>query len=197
MFLDLFVGNTDRSHTTNVMFRHGRTKFVKARVGVARELSTAGSSWADWDRDGDPDLVVQQHYPEATVAYENVRNRYRPVRLRGITGKTWLAATWGDFNGDGWPDVAMVGNDNAAIFRNRRGRFDRLEETSSPFNIVPPSVLAVPHERTEPAKTFANAQGGGRLNATTGRVDWSVVAYRGFEPFEIYQVAAATALQPT
>jgi hypothetical protein len=68
----------------------------------------------------------------------------------------------------------------------RRGRFDRLEEESSPFNLVPPSVLTVPHERVEPARTFGNAQGGARINATTGRMDWSVSAYRGFEPFEIY-----------
>ena len=73
----------------------------------------------------------------------------------------------------------------------RRGRFDRLEEETSPFNIIPPSVLAVPLERNEPAATFENAQGGGRLNATTGRVDWSVGAYRGFEPFELYRLGAA------
>jgi len=124
--LDLFVGNTDRSGTTNVMFRHGRNGFAKARVGVGQELGTVGSSWADWDRDGDPDLLVEQHDPEATIAYENVKRRFRPVRLNGITGKTWLAGTWGDFNGDGWPDVAMVGKDSAAIFRNRRGRFHRV-----------------------------------------------------------------------
>lgn len=126
--LDLFVGNTERSGTTNVMFRHGRSGFVKARVGLGQELGTVGSSWSDWDRDGDPDLLVEQHDPEPTLAYENVRRRYRPVALRGITGKWWLAGTWGDFNGDGWPDVAMVGRDHAAIFRNDRGRFRRVRK---------------------------------------------------------------------
>ena len=37
--------------------------------------------------------------------------------------------------------------------------------------------------RREPPATFGNAQGGARFSATTGRVDWSVSAYRGFEPF--------------
>jgi hypothetical protein len=124
--LDLFVGNAERSITTNLMFRHTRTKYVRARVGLDQDLSTAGSSWADWDRDGDPDLTIQQHDPYPTLAYENVKKRFKPVRLAGITGKTWLAATWGDFNGDGWPDVAMVGNNSAAIFRNNRGRFRRV-----------------------------------------------------------------------
>jgi len=75
----------------------------------------------------------------------------------------------------------------------RRGRFDRLDEPSSPFNIEPGAVtcLAVgcprpEFVRHEPAATAANGQGGARLNVTSGRVDWSVSAYRGFRPFGIY-----------
>ena len=62
----------------------------------------------------------------------------------------------------------------------RRGRFDRLDEPTSPFNLQP---LFVPNE---PARTFANAQGGTRVNVTSGHVDWSVSVYRGFRPFGIY-----------
>jgi hypothetical protein len=79
----------------------------------------------------------------------------------------------------------------------RRGRFDQLDEPTSPFNIetsfVPdppaclaigcPGVLPVTIERREPPAAFRSAQGGARLTATTGRLDWSVAAYRGFEPF--------------
>jgi hypothetical protein len=75
----------------------------------------------------------------------------------------------------------------------RRGRFDRLAEGSSPFNVGPgaesclevgcPAPVFVPDE---PARTFGNAQGGTRVNVTSGRVDWSVSAYRGFRPFGIY-----------
>jgi hypothetical protein len=75
----------------------------------------------------------------------------------------------------------------------RRGRFDRLDERTSPFNLEPgvasclaigcPAPVFVPNE---PATTLANAQGGARVNVTSGRVDWSVSAYRGFRPFGIY-----------
>ena len=75
----------------------------------------------------------------------------------------------------------------------RRGRFDRLDEPSSPFNIEPGAVtcLAAGCPRpvfvpNEPAATAANAQGGARVNVTSGRVDWSVSAYKGFRPFGIY-----------
>jgi hypothetical protein len=65
----------------------------------------------------------------------------------------------------------------------RAGRFDQLDEPTSPFNPRPP----LPFRREEPARTFANAQGGVRATATTGRVDWSVSAYRGFETLPVYR----------
>ena len=84
----------------------------------------------------------------------------------------------------------------------RRGRFDKLDEPSSPFTprsgpadaiggvclaigcpTLPP--LIVDHE---PPVTLDNAQGGVRLNATTGRLDWSVSAFRGFEPFPVFEL---------
>jgi hypothetical protein len=79
----------------------------------------------------------------------------------------------------------------------RRGRFDQLDESTSPFNVeaafVPdtavclaigcPTLLPVAIDRREPPRTAANAQGGARFSTTTGRVDWSVAAFRGLEPF--------------
>jgi hypothetical protein len=83
----------------------------------------------------------------------------------------------------------------------RRGRFDRLDERTSPFNLEPgvasclalgcPSPVFVPNE---PAKTAANAQGGARVNVTSGRVDWSLSAYRGFRPFGIYTLSPLAGL---
>jgi hypothetical protein len=68
----------------------------------------------------------------------------------------------------------------------RRGRFDRLAERSSPFSLTPP----VPFTDLSPPRTAENGQGGARVNVTTGRVDWSVSAYRGFRPFGVYAAIA-------
>jgi hypothetical protein len=68
----------------------------------------------------------------------------------------------------------------------RRGRFDRLAEPSSPFTLAP----AAPFVDRSPARTAGHAQGGARASFTTGRVDWSVSAYRGFRPFGIYAAAS-------
>ena len=69
----------------------------------------------------------------------------------------------------------------------RRGRFDRLDEPTSPFNVAPP----IPFSDRTPPRTAANAQGGARVNLTSGRVDWSVSAYRGFRTFGIYTGAGS------
>ncbi len=59
----------------------------------------------------------------------------------------------------------------------RRGRFDQLDEPTSPFNLAPPASV-----RDEPGWS---PQGGLRLTSTTGRVDWSVSGYRGIRAFPI------------
>ena len=75
-----------------------------------------------------------------------------------------------------------------------RGRFDELDEHTSPFNIAPASTCALgsappcidlPLRSSRPAT--ASAQGGMRVNVTTGRIDWSVSAYRGFESLPVYE----------
>ena len=67
----------------------------------------------------------------------------------------------------------------------RRGRFDRLDEPTSPFEVSP----RIPFVDEAPARTAANGQGGARLNVTSGRVDWSVSGYRGFRPFGLYSAS--------
>jgi hypothetical protein len=89
----------------------------------------------------------------------------------------------------------------------RRGRFDQLAEPTSPFNLAAgvaddPAVclaigcpsLPLTIDDRQPALTWRNAQGGARLSATTGRVDWSVSAYRGFEPFGLYRLDGGPAV---
>jgi hypothetical protein len=78
----------------------------------------------------------------------------------------------------------------------RRGRFDQLDEPSSPFNLAAGQVVCLgigvcpplEVEVVEPSTSMKNLQGGGRLSATTRRVDWAVSAWRGFEPFGQYEV---------
>jgi Protein of unknown function (DUF1302) len=68
----------------------------------------------------------------------------------------------------------------------RRGRVDFLDEESSPFNVLAQTdVGAAGVNRREPARTLGNSQGGVRMTATSGRADWSIAAYRGFDSFGV------------
>jgi hypothetical protein len=59
-----------------------------------------------------------------------------------------------------------------------------MDEPTSPFNLVPqPAPLRAPRPR--------GAQGGARASITTGRVDWSLSTYRGFEPLPLYQLTGS------
>ncbi|HYN07151.1 MAG TPA: DUF1302 family protein [Vicinamibacterales bacterium] len=82
-----------------------------------------------------------------------------------------------------------------------RGRFDELEEPSSPFNLVrdvsipalPGSVAgasptALELRRIEPARTWSSMSGGARVSGTLGRLDISGSVYRGFESFGLITI---------
>ena len=79
-----------------------------------------------------------------------------------------------------------------AVPHFRRGRFDQLDEPTSPFNLANATdptgsvpQLAIPRVRVEPRSGSDSLQGGLRLTSTTGRVDWGVSAYRGRKAFPI------------
>jgi hypothetical protein len=71
-----------------------------------------------------------------------------------------------------------------------RGRFDELDEATSPFNligdvVIPPELRlesAIP-EHDEPSASVRNLSGGVRALVTIGRMDVTALVYRGFEPF--------------
>jgi hypothetical protein len=88
-----------------------------------------------------------------------------------------------------------------------RGRFDELEESSSPFNLLRDITIpalpggaagaaagALELRRVEPRRTWSNMSGGARVSATLGRIDVSGSVYRGFEGFGV--ITFDTAVPP-
>ncbi|HWL66382.1 MAG TPA: VCBS repeat-containing protein, partial [Actinomycetota bacterium] len=123
MDLDLFVGNHLRPGHPNVTLENTGEGFRRVDIGLSEELSTIGSSWADWDGDSDPDLLLHQLEPNPTVAYMNEGGRFTRVELEGITGLAWKSGAWGDYNGDGWSDLHLVSAHRAVVLRNEGGSF--------------------------------------------------------------------------
>jgi hypothetical protein len=74
----------------------------------------------------------------------------------------------------------------------RRGRFDQLEEPSSPFNLTRSPIPRV----TDEPEFGRSLQGGLRLTSTTARVDWSVSGYRGIRAFPVSSAGVDLQLGP-
>jgi hypothetical protein len=74
----------------------------------------------------------------------------------------------------------------------RAATFDMLGDATSPFALAPRQVcvpggcLPVVTSALRPPVRAGNAQGGAWLSATTGRVDWALMAWRGFEAVPLY-----------
>ena len=130
--LDLFVGNQHRPGYPNVMFRNDGGVFTRAQVGVDDELETSSSSWADWDADGDADILVLQHNGPA-VAYENTGGRFRRVELAGAEGSGWLSGAWGDFDADGRPDLHLMSVDESRLLHNTPEGFEEVHRQEVEF----------------------------------------------------------------
>ncbi len=75
-----------------------------------------------------------------------------------------------------------------------RGRFDELEESSSPFNLLrdvrlplfPDTALGL--RQIEPDRSASNMSGGARVSTTVGRLDVAASVYRGHESFGLITV---------
>jgi hypothetical protein len=129
--LDFFVTTALREGFPNALFRNDGNGFTRVDAGVGEHLRSTSSSWADWNRSGRPDLLVTQNH-NPIVAYENRGGRFVKVDLPGITDLegNWLSAAWGDFDGDGWPDLHLVSHRRALLLHNDNGEFRRVHETT-------------------------------------------------------------------
>jgi len=100
------------------------TPVQPADFAVAGSLS---NSWADFDRDGDLDLAVSIKTGEIRL-YRNDRGTFTnigPAMGLPVSGAEMRGLAWGDFDGDGWPDLyagATKTGEANLLFRNEKGR---------------------------------------------------------------------------
>lgn len=88
--------------------------------------SNAYGSWATPSNDGCPDLLVVQHYtPNELYRTDGLGQFTDDTTGSGLpgTGRVSFGAAWGDFNGDGFPDVCAASGiihtpQHIALYRN-------------------------------------------------------------------------------
>jgi hypothetical protein len=120
--LDLFLGVAHRAGVGDLMLRNDRGRFTEVSVGVEADRNTQSSTWADWNRDGWPDLLLMLG-GEPPVAFVNRVGRFERADIAELRERAWKSSAWGDYDGDGWPDLALVASGEVRILRNVGSRF--------------------------------------------------------------------------
>ncbi|SRR5579884_10252 len=154
----LFHNNGDGTFT-DVAEQVGVNGHLNKDTGQLEFVASVQGSWGDYDRDGCLDLYVSNQNDYGNSLFHNncdgtFTDVTKPAGLDIDTRS--MAATWGDFNDDGWPDLLVPharGGHHSLYLNNRNGTFTRIS----------PNVLASPWASW--ASAAADVDQDGKLDA--------------------------------
>jgi hypothetical protein len=97
-----------------------------------------GSSWVDYDNDGDVDLMICYGFPSTNTKRlfrnlgDGIFERMGSNQVGSIVSDvaTWALAAWADLDNDGWLDVYTPAGANSALYQNTGpGFFTRVVDS--------------------------------------------------------------------
>jgi len=141
-FQDIFLCGNGWGGAARLYLFHneGGKRFVDVTqsAGLAVPIDAFSASWADYDNDGYVDLavaagVIEPEGGDRIRLYHNDGNgRFHEVgEQAGLTQKArWISACWGDYDGDGRPDLLATSFDKGPfLYRNLGGgRFEDVTD---------------------------------------------------------------------
>ena len=145
--LDMFVANV-YSENNDLYQNNGNGTFTKITTGpvISDGKFTEGSSWADYDNDGDIDLFITNATGQTNNLYQNNGNgTFTQVTIGAIVndaGKSSIGSAWGDYDNDGFVDlfVANYGSNNYLYHNNGNGSFTKITTGLIVTDVVAGSV---------------------------------------------------------
>ncbi len=120
--LDLFVSNGLRAGQRAFLYRNdGAPNFTFTKITdsplVGDAARSDGSTWGDYDNDGDVDAYVATWYGDRNLFYENNgAGLFTKITTNTIVGDNDFTETcsWGDYDNDGWLDLYVSNSGDAA-----------------------------------------------------------------------------------
>ncbi len=138
-----YTGNLNANSMGGGLYENDNGTFTLVTNSGLPLLDNGEADWADYDGDGDLDIVIAGYDETATAAfadvYTNNGNGTFTVSDSGITGMYMGNVQFVDINNDGHPDVAITGMETTGwtnltqIYKNNgNGTFSLLSGTSFP-----------------------------------------------------------------
>jgi hypothetical protein len=124
--LDIFFGSAPREGYGDVTFRNDAGTFVEVTTGIEGSRDTENATWADWDGNGYPDLLLTSILNKP-LAFANSGGTFSPLAIPALGTRRWYGSAWGDINGDGRPDLAVIDPHYVRILRNDGGTFTKIK----------------------------------------------------------------------
>ncbi|NNE43525.1 MAG: VCBS repeat-containing protein, partial [Gemmatimonadetes bacterium] len=162
--LDVFHAKAPLRRSRGCLYRNDGGTFTDISVswGLGAVEHATGALFADWDNDGDPDLLIGgEEFGTPTTLYRNDGMSFVDVTAAWMPDPPAVAgAAWGDYDEDGDPDLAVVQGDSGVFdtwslqdghlrfwFHHRGGEngADTLR-----FRALPGGVLALHHRDAPP-----------------------------------------------
>ncbi len=139
---DFVITGTTRDNAlhTDLYLNQGGTNFVRqSRISLLGVASYGSVAWGDFNNDGYPDLLVSGRADAfgvpRIVVYRNSQ-AFAFIKQAELPGVFLGSAVWGDFDNDGFLDIAVTGylqtgGTGALIYRNIGGTSFRPQEMPS------------------------------------------------------------------
>ena len=128
--LDLFVGFNGTSRNKLYQNTNGQFTDVASQAGVADSIGTRAAAWADYDNDGDIDLLVGVAPPSILKLYQNQGGRFaEATRAAGLVVDSGAVRqfSWIDLDQDLDLDLFVALRDKPNLFfRNDNAHFTNI-----------------------------------------------------------------------
>lgn len=148
--LDLYVSNGKRFGQFSFLYNNTGGVFTRVLgVGPVNDsLPFDGSSWSDFDNDGDVDLAAVTWYDSTGILYKNDgAGLFTSLSSSPFVTDRGFSETcsWGDYDNDGLVDIFVTNSDGIGTFRNRlyknlgSGTFARVDSGAVYLDLNKPS----------------------------------------------------------
>jgi hypothetical protein len=103
----LLAGIVQKGSPTMTLYHNDGNFSFHAAVTNLPAFVTGSAAWSDYDRDGDLDLAVNGRLSNQNYAFKILRNDGNGVftDINSAVPPSGSLIAWGDYDGDGWPDI--------------------------------------------------------------------------------------------